>query len=157
MSPALLPLLLPLLPQLFDQGFEAQAVTAPRGVPDNLPGYGVDAAVARALQSQTSQASIALAGVQTAINVKNYGAVGDDAADDTAALDSAAAAALAQNRPLYIPPGTYRRTTAFDLRGIMRVEGHSMNTTIIKQMTANTAVILLGHARQVATNLQATY
>lgn len=46
------------------------------------------------------------------INAKDYGAVGDGTADDTAALNAAAKAALAAgpNAVLYLPAGTYRIT-----------------------------------------------
>lgn len=42
------------------------------------------------------------------LNAKDFGAVGDDTTDDTAALASAFAAGAAQGRTVVIPPGTYR-------------------------------------------------
>lgn len=45
-----------------------------------------------------------------AVNVLDYGAVGDGVADDTAALNAALAVAVANNRCLYIPAGTYLAT-----------------------------------------------
>jgi hypothetical protein len=44
------------------------------------------------------------------VNVLDYGAVGDGVANDTAALNAALAVAVANNRCLYIPAGTYLAT-----------------------------------------------
>jgi hypothetical protein len=44
------------------------------------------------------------------VNVLDYGAVGDGVADDTAALNAALAVAVANNRCLYLPAGTYLAT-----------------------------------------------
>lgn len=41
------------------------------------------------------------------INVQNYGAKGDGATDDTAAIQQALNAGVAQNLPVYVPAGTY--------------------------------------------------
>ncbi len=94
-----------------------------------------------------------------ALNAKtDFGAVGNDSTDDTTALNNAVTAAKSQGLPLYIPPGTYRRTTVWDLTGDgLVVYGHSRTDTIIKQMTSNTAVIHVGGAYQHISDLQATY
>ena len=44
------------------------------------------------------------------VNVLDYGAVGDGVADDTAALNAALAVAVANNKCLYLPAGTYLAT-----------------------------------------------
>jgi hypothetical protein len=44
------------------------------------------------------------------VNVLDYGAIGDGVADDTAALNAALAVAVANNRCLYLPKGTYLAT-----------------------------------------------
>jgi hypothetical protein len=53
-----------------------------------------------------------LKGVGPVINVKDtaYGAVGDGVANDRAAFGAAIAAAISQNRPIYVPAGTYLLT-----------------------------------------------
>lgn len=42
------------------------------------------------------------------VKLQDYGAVGDDIADDTTPITNAIARALASNKPLWIEPGTYR-------------------------------------------------
>ena len=49
------------------------------------------------------------------VNVKDFGAVGDGVTDDTAAIDSALAAATAAFAPLYFPHGTYVRNSTLVL------------------------------------------
>jgi hypothetical protein len=92
------------------------------------------------------------------ISVMDYGAVGNGIANDTTALDNALAAAVAQQKPLYIPPGTYNRTTAWDLRhdGLV-VFGAGTTQTIISQQTNNTPVLLLGRQFQDISNISLTY
>lgn len=53
--------------------------------------------------------------VKESLSAKDFGAVGDGSTDDAAALDAAWAAAKAQGRPLYIPAGSFRRSTDWDI------------------------------------------
>lgn len=46
------------------------------------------------------------------ISVKDFGAVGDGTADDTTAIQNAAAAATSVGKRLYVPKGTYKLTAA---------------------------------------------
>ena len=49
--------------------------------------------------------------VREVVSVKDFGAVGDGIANDTAAIQAALNAAIAANRALYIPGGTYNITS----------------------------------------------
>lgn len=79
----------------------------------------------------------------------DFGAVGDNVADDTTALQNAINAALSQKRELYIPKGDYKITAALDMRGDgLQVRGSSPWFTTIHQTTSNTGGILLGGQHQ---------
>jgi len=69
-------------------------------------------------------------------NVKAYGAKGDDATDDTAAIDAtkAAAAAVAPRGIVHFPPGIYLTTGLHSLSGLngISVVGSGVGRTIIK-------------------------
>jgi hypothetical protein len=78
-------------------------------------------------------------------NAKWYGAVGNDATDDTAALNTAIAAVIANGGGvLYIPKGTYKITTVLStLTGSsVMVVGDGEGATKIKQYTANAGVFV---------------
>lgn len=64
------------------------------------------------------------------INVKDYGAIGDGVADDTAALNAALLAATGGT--LYIPEGTYLTSLGLRIPSNTRVTGAGMDQTIIK-------------------------
>lgn len=68
-------------------------------------------------------------------NVKNYGAAGDDSADDTAEIQAALTAAAAVQGTVLIPPGTYRISSALTVGAGVTVTG----VGTIRQMTNNTA------------------
>jgi hypothetical protein len=92
------------------------------------------------------------------VNVKEHGATGNGVTDDTAALDTASTAAINQRLPLYLPPGTYNRSTAWDLRspGLVMFGAGALDSTI-RQTTANVPVLLLGKQFQDVSNLKVTY
>jgi len=52
---------------------------------------------------------------ELAFNVKAFGAVGDGATDDTAAIQAAIAALPSSGGKVYFPPGTYKVTSTVDL------------------------------------------
>lgn len=58
-------------------------------------------------------------------NVKDYGAVGDNTADDTAAIQAAATAQSANGGIVYVPKGVYRVTSTIDFgdNSVVRGEG----------------------------------
>jgi len=68
------------------------------------------------------------------VNVKDYGAVGDGATDDTAAIQ----AAIDTDIPVYIPEGTYLISSGLNLRFESHVTGAGKEKTILKTTVANT-------------------
>ena len=96
-----------------------------------------------ALDGQVTTNTADIAVLQTmAINVKDspYNAVGDDLANDTAALQAAIDASIASGAPLYIPAGTYKITEQLDYAissGGRIISGAGENKTIIRQTSVN--------------------
>jgi hypothetical protein len=79
------------------------------------------------------------------VNVKDYGAIGNGVANDTAAIN----AALAVGHDVYIPPGVYLtdgQHTAFT----QRVFGHGRNTTTLKRRTAGSYLLRISSAGELA-------
>jgi hypothetical protein len=75
-----------------------------------------------------------------AVNVKDEGATGDGATDDTAAIASAHTKAAAAGIPLYFPPGTYLVTGLTNIT--QPIFGLSRFTTTIKAKGTNTTHLL---------------
>lgn len=74
-------------------------------------------------------------------------------ATDTAAMDAAVTLALSSKRPVVMLAGTFQRSTAWDLRGNgLQVRGAGRGATVVKQMTANTAGIMVGRYYQSITD-----
>ena len=59
------------------------------------------------INSKLNPHNVTAAQIGIAINLKDYGAVGDGTTDDTTAIENAINDAVASHRPLYIPYGTY--------------------------------------------------
>lgn len=89
------------------------------------------------------------------VNIKEYGAVGDDTTDDTTAIQDAindafvvcttnASAPPAGNRVIYIPPGRYKITAPLTMEGTFgaRMLGAGRFTSQIIQHTANTSAFV---------------
>src|ERR1700743_2732818 len=79
------------------------------------------------------------------LNVRDFGAKGDGAADDTRAINSALAAAHAEGARLYFPAGTYvcnqpdgsGNILTFNAGGVSNVELYGKGATIITQDTGS--------------------
>lgn len=70
---------------------------------------------------------------ELAVNVKRYGALGNNVADDTAAIQAAEAVAIAQGRPLYFPKGSYLFSHTMTARVV--IGDHRQNTRLKYQGT----------------------
>lgn len=77
-----------------------------------------------------------------AINVVDYGAVGDDSTDCLAAFTAAEAAAVAAGSALYIPSGVYKISDTFSCR--VSIYGDGPKESVIKNYGTNDALDLSG-------------
>lgn len=77
------------------------------------------------------------------INVKSasYGAVGDDTADDTTAIQAAIAAA-GPGGTVYLPAGTYRLTSALTLASGVSIIGASPSVSVLHQTSTDENCLL---------------
>lgn len=71
------------------------------------------------------------------LNVKNYGAVGDDTHNDTTAIQAAITALAAGGGTVYLPAGTYKLTDALTLRSNLTLLGAGDGASTIHQAGAN--------------------
>ena len=72
--------------------------------------------------------------VKRVFNICTFGAVGDGTHDDSAAIQSALAAATAMNGCLYIPPGTFKVTQPLELAGLqsqVAIRGDGPNISVL--------------------------
>ena len=76
-------------------------------------------------------------------NVKDHGAIGNGVADDTAALQAAIDAQPVSGGVIFLPNGTYKITSALNLRSNITIYGEGTQATKIKQ-TSTTANGLRG-------------
>lgn len=74
-----------------------------------------------------------------AINVKDYGAVGDGATDDTLALNNAVTAAIGKD--LWFPPGVYTTTTGITLPASATINLYGGSGATIRATATMTSVI----------------
>ncbi len=81
--------------------------------------------------------------INAAINITSHGAVGDGVTDNQAALTSAIAAAVSQNKPLYVPPGVFRHSSVLPLNGAS-LFGHGYISVLAASDPMNAAVRLNG-------------
>jgi hypothetical protein len=73
-------------------------------------------------------------GTNAYVNVKEYGAVGDGFNDDTEAIETAVEAAMALNKSLYFPQGTYSIRRSITLWTDCEIYGYQ--ATIVKRAAA---------------------
>jgi hypothetical protein len=69
-------------------------------------------------------------------DVKAYGAIGDGTTDDTAAIQAAIDAAATLGGVVFFPSGTYKLTSAIQLKSKVILRGSGMNASILKQSVA---------------------
>lgn len=74
----------------------------------------------------------------------DFGAVGDDSADDTAAIDSAFAAAKLSGTPVVFPPGIYRVTNLAPTGGFV-IFGSGAGISVIKTTSPTGDVVTFDH------------
>lgn len=84
-------------------------------------------------------------------SVKAYGAVGDGTADDTTAVQAAITAAV--GGVVYLPPGTYKITSALTITNVnwVTVRGAGRDVSTIKQTGAGNTFTLTGTTELVGT------
>jgi hypothetical protein len=70
------------------------------------------------------------------VSVKDFGAVGNGVADDTAAVQAAFTAAFALGVAVYFPAGTYKITSTVDAK-TCSFYGESRNTSVVRCAVAN--------------------
>jgi hypothetical protein len=84
-----------------------------------------------------STARTALAKLRDTVSVKDFGAVGDGVADDTASIQ----AAITASDSVYIPSGTYKITSSLLVRSNLKIHGAGKNSSILKSGTSGITVI----------------
>jgi hypothetical protein len=94
-------------------------------------------------------------------NVKNYGAVGDGATDDTAAIQSAINSAVSTGGTVYFPNGLYRLTSsltytapALDPGQRVHFLGEGIGASILLQTTNANGLTIAGTNLNVYTNIK---
>ena len=84
--------------------------------------------------------------VDQVVNVKDWGAVGDDTTDDTTAITNAIAAIPSTGGTLYFPPGTYKITSAITFNkpaSLILGAGSEYGATTIHQASSNTGAFVI--------------
>jgi Pectate lyase superfamily protein len=83
--------------------------------------------------------------LRESVSVKDFGAIGDGIADDTAEIQAAINAVVVAGGALYFPAGTYKISAKLTIPVSYgwRIFGASRTATIIKQFTSNQAIFSL--------------
>lgn len=88
------------------------------------------------LDAMSAQIGILSEGKHKIFNVRNYGALGNDSADDASAIQSAIDAAT-QGAIVYLPPGIYRIGATIQLKEEITLSGAGWGTVIKIKNNAN--------------------
>lgn len=88
-----------------------------------------------------STGDVAVLQVCTVVNVKQFGAKGDGATDDTTAVQAAYAYAVEHGGRLYLPPGAYKGNFTFN--GEAPVMGAGIKRTVLMPFNESVACVLL--------------
>ena len=93
------------------------------------------------------------------VNVKDFGAVGDGAADDAPSIRAAIAYAVANNKATYFPSGNYRFATTTDGRtAITSAPLAGLGVNIVNNSTASSKqVVLLGDDAQITSTIHVSW
>ncbi|WP_198664416.1 glycosyl hydrolase family 28-related protein [Jiangella endophytica] len=93
---------------------------------------GLATATLGALSTSAQAAPAVEVDVAGATTPQDFGAVGDGAADDTAAIQQAIDAQLARaNKIVYFPPGTYRITRTLVIPDVEHLGGQNLNRIVL--------------------------
>jgi parallel beta-helix repeat protein len=83
-----------------------------------------------------STARTVLAKLRDTVSVKDFGAVGDGVADDTAAIQ----AAINTNKEVFVPNGTYNLSASLTMTNSQQIRGESQTLAILKTIAAVNAI-----------------
>lgn len=97
------------------------------------------------LESATATSRTYASAIGWAVTPQDFGALGNNSADDTAAFQAAINRAIASHKPLLIPTGTYRIYSALSVSGTgasgFRMFGASRATSVILNMNTGAQAI----------------
>lgn len=97
-------------------------------------------------ESATASTRTYTAAIGWAVTPQDFGALGNDAADDTSACQAAINRAGVSGKPLFIPPGVYRTYSPLTISASgVRVIGGNRDSSIIRNMSALTAMSITGY------------
>lgn len=113
-------------------------VTATSGFPENYPENYVD------YSTLVSERNSIYPSPAT-INVKSYGAYGDDSHDDTTAINNAISAASAGDK-IYFPSGTYKVTGTISITKPLILYGDGPGISVIKHYANDACIYIAGNA-----------
>jgi hypothetical protein len=96
--------------------------------------------------------------LQESVSIKDFGAVGDNSTDDTAAIQAALNSIPSTGGSLYINPGTYKISSSLTLLGKSNVNiyGSQMGESVINASLVNGSLFTLGYATGVTPPSPAT-